>query len=90
VTQNETTRIKTDRDVLGGSEPTDTEMILALLRKHRNEVVGRSEMDRIIESRVGTDAALKEAGATINLPQQLDLQPALACLHDLGRLLGPG
>jgi hypothetical protein len=50
------------------------------------EVVGRGEVDRVVETWIDGDASLKPISAATNdLAEELDLQPALAGLNRLGR-----
>jgi hypothetical protein len=62
-------------------------MVLILLREDSDKILGGRKMDRIIEAWIGTDAALETTCAPVDLPQKLNLQPALASLHHLGRRL---
>jgi hypothetical protein len=82
---HKTERFKGNGDILGRCQPTYAHMFFIRWRKHRLEFLRRREMDRIVQTGVRADTALKAARPSINLTKQLDLQPALVALHVLRR-----
>jgi hypothetical protein len=67
--------------VLRSREATETHMLLVWGRKDRPELVRSRKVDGIIQPRVRTNATLKAACATIDLAQQLHLEPPLVVLN---------
>ncbi|MGH3766137.1 MAG: hypothetical protein ACRDTX_13475 [Pseudonocardiaceae bacterium] len=81
---------KGDRHVLCGCQTPDPQMILALRREDCAKLVCSGEVHRIVQAGIRTHAALEAACSPTHLSQQLDLQPALSGLHDVGGRLCPG
>jgi hypothetical protein len=57
-------------------------------REHRAEILCGREVNCVIEPGVRANPALKAPRPPVDLAEQLDLEPALACLHDFGWSLG--
>jgi len=73
VSHDEPRSVKADRNFFRRREPTQTEMLVTGSRKHSAQLVGRSEMDSIIQAGVGAHAALEPTRAPVDLAEQLDL-----------------
>ncbi len=58
-------------------------MLVVGMRKYRPELIRRREVYWIIQTWVGTHAALKATRSAIDLAQQLHLQPAIVTLNGL-------
>jgi hypothetical protein len=77
--------VHADGHFLGSGQAPQAQVLLVWMWEYRRELIRRREVDRIIQARVGSDAALELTGAAIDLAEQLDLQPALVMLNCLGR-----
>ncbi|MCH6470701.1 hypothetical protein [Sinomonas terrae] len=83
---DESAGFKAYRHFFSSRESAEAQRSIARRWEQRVEVVGRGEVDRIIETRVGPYASLEVSGASIYLTEQLDLKPSLADLNGTYRL----
>ena len=59
-------------------------MFVVGMWKYRLELIRRREMHRIVQTGVGTNTALEATRGTIDLAEQLNLEPALVTLNGVG------
>jgi len=60
-------------------------MLVIRMREYRSKLIRGCKVDWIVKPRVGTYASLEATGATVNLTEQLDLEPAFIMLNSLSR-----
>jgi hypothetical protein len=81
------TYIQAHRNLLGRGQASDAQTILPFRRKYRSQIIGCGKVHRIIQAGVGPYPALEALCRTVELAEELDLQPALTGLDNLGRRL---
>src|ERR1700733_3570917 len=81
--------VQAQRNLISRGQPSQTQMILPIRRKDGQKILRGCEMHRVIQAWIGADASLKAMGCSVNLAQQLDLQPALASLYHVRWSLYP-
>jgi hypothetical protein len=83
VADHETRGVHADGHVLGGSETSDSHVVVILVREHGPQIVRRREMDWVIKAWIRPHATLEATGTAIDFAQQLHLQPAVVALDHL-------
>jgi len=90
VTHYESPCIKTHRDLFGCGKAPDSHLVFVCGWKNDAEIVRRRKVHGVIQARVGAHAPLESTRATVDLSEQLHLEPAFPCLNHLGRPLRAG
>jgi hypothetical protein len=90
MSDNEARGIQGNRYFLGSGQPTQAHVVIVGWREDRPEFIRRGKVHWIIQARIRTHSALETTRRTINLPQQLNLKPALVQLNGTGWGERPG
>src|ERR1017187_10723359 len=82
--------VEANRNLLSRSQAPDAQTAISFRGKDGPQVIRRGEVHRVIQAGIRRDPTLEPPCSTIDLAQELDLQPALAGLDDIQGRLGAG
>jgi len=81
MSDNEAGSVYCDGYILRSGKTTETNVFFVWGRKNCPQLLSGRKVDGIIQTRIRADAALKATCASINLAEQLHLEPPLVVLH---------
>jgi hypothetical protein len=88
VPSDEASRVDADRYFISRSQSANPNRLTTRRGKYVAQIIWSCEVNRIIKSRVCSNAALESACGPINFAEQLDLEPSFSDLNYLGRFGG--